>query len=173
MIHLADTPVLRTERLILRAPAADDWPHWQRFHASPRAAGIGGAGQDPAAAWRLFAAVIGHWILRGCGWFVIHRREDATPLGTAGPWFPEGWPEREVGWTLWSKAAEGQGFAAEAGRAVLEHVFRDLDWPTAVSYVYDWNTRSIALAERLGGIRDDDAPAPKAGVLVYRHGAPA
>ncbi|MDZ7906879.1 MAG: hypothetical protein U5N10_00645 [Gemmobacter sp.] len=51
----------------------------------------------------------GHWVHRGYGMFIWHLKGDDTPLGMTGPWFPETWPEQEIGWTVWNPAAEGKG----------------------------------------------------------------
>lgn len=172
--HLAGTPMLETERLILRAPLPQDYPAWEPFFLSPRGTFIGGGpGHDAGRAWRAFASIIGHWAIRGCGPFVLSRRADGAPLGACGPWFPELWPEREIGWTLWDPANEGRGIMAEAAGAVIAHAFADLGWNTAVSYIDPKNARSIALAERLGAAPDPDAVVPdEDDTLVYRHPAP-
>ena len=176
--HLADTPVLTTERLTLRAPVAADYGHFAGFAASDRARYIGGP-YPPSRAWRGFGHVIGHWVLRGYGMFIFTLRGKDTPLGAAGPWFPETWPEREIGWSLWSADHEGKGLAFEAVARARDYVFADLGWDTAVSYIDAPNARSIALAERLGAARDDAAEPPvdddahgATKVLVYRHPVP-
>jgi len=171
MPHLADTPVLETERLILRAPATRDFPAWEAFAASARANFVGGP-FDAKDTWRAFANVAGHWVIRGCGEFVFCLKGSDAPLGAVGPWFPAGWPEREISWTVWSPEAEGQGYAFEAARAAIAHAFDSLGWQTAVSYIDPDNDRSIALAERLGAVRDPDANGPSQRDLVYRHPAP-
>ena len=172
-VTLANTPVLHSARLTLRAPIASDWPHWSAFAGSDRSQYISGP-YAPKAAWRAFGHAIGHWVMRGFGSFVFTLKEDDTPLGMAGPWFPEGWPEAEIGWTIWSPEAEGQGYAHEAARAALDHAFTSLGWTTAVSYIDEPNLRSIALAERLGAVRDPSAEIPDFDedvprVLAYRH----
>ena len=82
--------------------------------------------------------------------------------------------EKELGWTIWDAADEGEGYVTEAARATREHVYRDLGWETAVSYIHLDNARSIAVAERLGCVRDDaaDSPGDDGTDLVYRHPAP-
>lgn len=174
MIALSGTPTLTTERLTLRAPVAADWPHWRDFFLSDRATFIRPAEADQVLAWRAFCHVIGMWVLRGYGSFVWHRTGEHTPLGMTGPWHPVHWPEREIGWTVWSPEAEGQGYAREAAQAAIAHAFGTLGWDTAVSYIDPDNARSIALAERLGAVRDADAavPDPSDPCLVYRHPAP-
>ena len=166
---LGETPALETERLTLRVPQEGDFEAWAEFMASDRARFIGGP-LDRGRAWRSFATMLGHWILHGTGPFVFARRESGCALGSTGPWFPAGWPEREIGWTVWRAEVEGQGYAGEAARAALDHAFRELRWPTAVSYIEPGNVRSIALAERLGARRDPEAAHPgEAPLLVYRH----
>lgn len=175
MIALSPTPILTTERLTLRAPAAGDWPHWRAFSLSARARFIRPDDFDAGKSWRAFGHVIGHWVLRGWGSFIFTRKGEDTPLGMSGPWFPEGWPEREIGWTVWSAEAEGKGYAFEAAQAARRHAFDTLGWETAVSYIDPQNARSIALAERLGAVRDNNAATPFSDepCLVYRHPAAA
>ncbi len=167
-VTLSGTPALETGRLILRAPCAADWPPSAAFLASERARFVGGP-VAARAAWRIFGHVVGHWALRGFGLFVFCDKATGQALGTAGPWFPEGWPEPEIGWTLWRAGDEGRGLAFEAAQAALAHAFRDLGWQTAVSYIDAANARSIALAERLGARRDEAAAGPDPSDLVYRH----
>lgn len=171
-VALSPTPVLETERLILRAPQAGDWPAWAAFALDERSRFVGGP-LDLEKAWRAFGHVIGMWVMRGFGTFVITAKDGGAPLGMCGPWYPEGWPEREIGWTLWSPEAEGKGYAYEAARATIDHAFGALGWDTAVSYIDPGNARSIALAERLGAQRDDAAAHPGLDAcLVFRHPAP-
>ncbi len=172
--HLAGTPVLHTDRLTLRAPGPQDWEAYCAFILSDRAVHVRAPDLDRGKAWRAFGHLIGHWILRGFGQFVYCLRGTDRALGSTGPWFPEGWPEPEIGWTVWDAAAEGRGFAFEAAAAARDHAFRDLGWTTAVSYIDPANTRSIRLAERLGATRDDSAatPFPGESTLVYRHPHP-
>jgi len=176
MIHLAETPVITTSRLTLRAPIQSDWPHWSAFAQSDRAAYIGGPHSEKSA-WRAFGHFVGHWVLRGYGSFVFTLRGDDTPIGSAGPWDPQGWPEKEIGWMVWSPTIEGKGLAYEAALATRDYAYTTLGWTTAVSYIEQQNTRSIALAERLGATLDTTADAPGVddptrSVLVYRHPTP-
>ncbi len=169
---LAHTPVLQTERLILRAPQRGDFAPWADFVATDRSRYIGGP-LDAGLAWRAMCHLTGHWVHRGFGMFIFHAKTEATPLGMAGPWFPEGWPEHELGWSIWAPAAEGHGFALEAATCARDFAFRTLGWTTAVSYIDPENTRSLALARRLGAFHDRAATCPgDDATLVYRHPAP-
>ncbi|MEM8789324.1 MAG: GNAT family N-acetyltransferase [Pseudomonadota bacterium] len=162
--------VLETERLVLRPPVAEDLAPWVAFLSSDRGRWHGGGSEGGAGrAWRIVAILMGHWQLTGFGVFVCVERATGRALGAVGPFFPVDWPERELGWSIWAPADEGHGYAAEAGRAVIAHAARDLAWDTLVSYVDPANTRSCALAERLGARRDPKAARPEPGDLVYRH----
>jgi RimJ/RimL family protein N-acetyltransferase len=170
--HLADTPVLETERLNLRAPVLADYPAVEVFICSDRARFVLAEPGTPRVAWRVLAHVTGMWALRGFGPFVFCDRVSGEALGMSGPWYPMGWPEKEIGWSVWSAEAEGKGIAFEAAEAARAHAFGVLGWATAVSYIDPKNARSIALAERLGCVLDPDAQGPDDGgppALVYRH----
>ncbi len=174
-VVLCPTPVLETERLVLRAPAARDFGAWRDFFLSDRSQHIRSVAEpDAALAWRAWAGVIGHWVMRGWGGFVITTHGSDAALGMVGPWAPINWPEFEIGWTVWTAENEGKGIMAEAARAAIDHAFSTLGWHTAVSYIAPENSRSRALAERLGA-RIDTAAAPFPGekeALVYRHPKP-
>lgn len=167
---LANTPILETERMRLRAPQGGDWPFFCDFITSARSRFVRPDDIDDAKAWRAFGHLIGHWVMRGFGSFVFTLKGNDRPLGSLGPWYPEGWPEHELGWTVWSPQAEGQGYAFEATQAAREYAFETLGWNTAVSYIDPDNTRSIALAKRLGTTLDPNAKTPNDNhCLVYRH----
>lgn len=172
--HLADTPVLTTERLTLRAPKMDDFGPMCAFMGSERARFIGGPVTEQRAQWNIFAHIVGMWALRGFGSFIVTRTGEDEALGMTGPWYPETWPEKEIGWTCWDPALEGTGMMHEAASAAVAHAFRDLCWTTAVSYIDAGNARSIRLAERLGASPDPEAATPPGDdkTLVYRHPAP-
>jgi len=172
-VALSGIPLIETERLVLRAPGPQDWEPYAAFILSDRADFIRPAEFDRGLAWRAFCHATGMWVVRGYGSFVIADRVTGATLGMTGPWHPEGWPEPEIGWTIWSTEAEGKGIAAEAARAAIDFAFRDLGWPTAVSYIAPGNERSIALAKRLGAVQDTTAPRPGDGsAMVFRHPKP-
>lgn len=175
--HLADTPVLTTERLTLRAPAPQDAEAFVAYYGTERSRYTGGT-MKPRMAWNFFCTEIGHWAVHGFGMFTVTRTGEDRALGIVGHWYPHGWPEREVGWVLYE--GEGQGIAAEAARACIDHAFGPLGWDTVVSYIAPGNTRSIRLAERLGATIDPETTPPTPifedpigpAALVYRHPAP-
>lgn len=166
-------PELTTDRLILRRPQPKDWEPFRDFLMSERSKGVGGP-QPLGAAWRAFAAELGHWEIRGYGMWTVTRKGDDTGIGMIGPWVPDDWPETEIGWMIWSADAEGTGIAFEAAAAAVDHAWHVLKWDTVVSYVAYDNTRSAALARRLGAEIDPDAPQPKPEkpCNVFRHPKP-
>jgi len=169
-ITLSNTPVLETERLFLRAPQPGDFEPCAAFLTSDRARFVGGP-CDRNQSWRAMGHMTGHWVHRGFGMFIFHAKGDETPLGMAGPWFPEGWPEHEIAWSIWLPAAEGKGLAFEAATAARAYAWNSLGWNSAVSYIDPNNARSIRLAERMGAMRAAN-PVPEGGSLVYRHPVP-
>ncbi|MEM6761056.1 MAG: GNAT family N-acetyltransferase [Pseudomonadota bacterium] len=161
--------VLSTKRLTLRPVAAADMDALMPFYLSERGRWHG-AGPDagPGRAWRICAILLGHWQIHGFGNF-IGRTGAGQAVTSVGAFAPANWPERELGWSTLSDAAEGQGYTTEAAHAVIRHYRDDLGWDTLVSYIDPANTRSVTLAERLGATRDATAPRPDADDLVFRH----
>ena len=162
-------PRLETPRLHLRLPQEADAAANLAFMQSDRAR-LMVAPMSEAEALADFARVIGMWRQRGFGLFAICLKGGDRSIGLAGPWMPDDHPEPEIGWNLWDAGVEGRGFATEAARAARDWAFRSLGWTTAVSYIHPANTRSIAVAERLGARRDTQAEAEfDDPVRVYRH----
>ena len=142
---------LETERLILRTidPVRDFEP-WAIAMADERTVRFtGGQVLDRALAWRNMAAMIGHWEIRGYGFFSLENRKTGEWLGRVGPWFPEGWPAPEVGWTI-SPDHWGKGYATEAGHACIEYAFQTLGWQRVIHVILKDNVRSAAVAKKLG-----------------------
>jgi RimJ/RimL family protein N-acetyltransferase len=172
MIQLTGTPVIETDRLRLRAPKASDFETCAEFLASPRAEFVGGP-LSRGQAWRSFGHLAGHWLLRGYSMFVMADKTTDAPLGMCGPWFPEDWPEPEIGWSLWAPAAEGQGLAREAAIAARAFAYENLGWKTVISLIAPENIRSQSLAQRLGCSRDGSFTHETYGAMqIWRHPAP-
>lgn len=172
MIRIEGAPGLLTDRLHLRLPRTADFDTWAACLGSDRARFIGGpAGRD--VAWRSFCHLTGHWVHRGYGMFVFADRATGAPLGMCGPWFPEGWPEREIGWTVWDAAAEGRGLAFEAATAARAFAYGTLGWTTAISLIAEGNARSEALARRMGCVPDGQFTHALSGTsTIWRHPGP-
>jgi RimJ/RimL family protein N-acetyltransferase len=166
---LTGVPVLETERLRLRGLQASDFNTFAAFAASPRAGFVGGP-NGRTLAWRGFCSMTGHWVHRGYGVFVFCDKVTDAPLGTTGPWYPEGWPEPEIAWTVWSPEAEGKGYAHEAATAARAYAYGVLGWATAISLIDPRNTRSAALARRMGCVPDGSFVHEQYGeTIIWRH----
>lgn len=171
-ITLTGVPVLRTERLVLRAPETGDFDAFAAYAASARSRFTGGP-QARDLAWRGFCSVAGHWAMRGYAFFVMEHRDSGRTIGMAGPWFPEGWPEPEIGWQIWDPSFEGQGLAQEAALAARRFAFDVLGWSTAISLIDPDNARSAALARKLGCTQDGSFVHERYGLCqIWRHPAP-
>ena len=168
MMTHASIPTLTTARLTLRAPVREDYDAFSAFYAGDRSGFVGG----PLSAGRTFTgfcALWGHWELRGYGRWIIADKTTNAALGLAGPFYPDGWPEPELAWTLFD-GAEGKGIAYEATLAAREYAYSVLGWTDCVSLVDPSNTRSLALAARLGCVPDGTHEHTDFGTLhLHRH----
>lgn len=140
-----------TERLVLREIDPErDFDAWAETMADADTVRyLGAKPMVRAEAWRNMAAAVGHWAIRGYGMFSLEHRETGEWLGRAGPYFPEGWPGPEVGWTL-SPRHRRRGYATEAARAAVEFVFSELGWQGVIHCILEGNEASVRVAERLG-----------------------
>lgn len=170
---IAAGPVtLETERLLLRLPDSRDEAAMLAFFADDRSRFYGGP-KAPGEAWRDLASRIGHWALRGYGMFAVVAKDSGETVGLAGPVRPADFPEPEMSWLLTEARHEGRGFATEAVRAALAHVFATHGWSSLPSYIDRDNAASRALALRLGARPDPASPAPIPGCETFRHQAQA
>jgi len=168
---------IETERLILRDIDPErDFEDWARTMGDERTVRYTeGRVLDRSRSWRHMAATIGHWQIRGYGFFSVEEKASGEWVGRVGPFFPEGWPAPEIGWTIspdhWNK-----GYATEAARAALDYVFNTLEWSRVIHVIIQGNERSIAVAEKIGsrllrtqqglpGVTDEE-------VLIYGQDAP-
>jgi len=109
--------------------------------------------QDPDQAWRHMALQIGHWKLKGFGYWAVDRRDSNEFVGGAGLWQSPGWPELELGYWL-VKERQGKGYALEACLRCIEYAREVLKAGSLVSYIDPDNEPSIRLAKRLGAVYD-------------------
>ena len=165
-------PRLQTARLILRGPEAADFEPLCAFLRDPvRSAGFG-TEESRSDAWRWFAVNIGHWALHGYGYFTIEMKDSGKAAGISGIWNPEGWPEPEVGWVVFD-GYEGRGIAHEAATCARDWAYTTLGFTTLTSNIVPGNTRSVALAERMGAWFERQYDNVHMGAeMLYRHPGP-
>lgn len=145
-------PVVETERLILRGWREDDVPAINDLVTDEESARFIG-GTSPS--WQTFRTVctfIGHWQLRGFGFFAVEHKQSGECLGWCGPWLPDGWPDNEIGYSL-RRRYWGNGYASEAARASLVFAYEKLGWATAISCIDPDNLGSQNVARKLGAQR--------------------
>lgn len=160
-------PVIETERLILRAPAAEDLPRLEAFFASERSAYVGGP-RDAMACFTSLASRIGHWALRGYGLWHFEEKATGTFMGWAGIIDAPGWHEPELGWSV-IEDGEGKGFASEAAIAARGYAARHFGMAHLMSYIAPANARSIAMAIRLGARFEREHSLMGKSCHIYRH----
>ncbi|WP_438955079.1 GNAT family N-acetyltransferase [Cognatiyoonia sp.] len=167
----AHLPVLETERLILRPCKIEDWATLETIWTTDRAKYIGGPmnGED---AWLDFNQSVASWLLRGTGPLTITLKDDETPLGLVLIAPEYGDPSTELCWLL-TGAAEGNGYATEAARALRDWGFTELGPNGFCSFIYKDNAASLRVAARLGATRQGDHPEhTDCAVFAYTTGAP-
>ena len=161
---------LRTERLLLRQFRPDDVDAYAEMCADPIVMRFLSATGDPLTrddAWRQMAMFVGHWQLRGFGLWAVEHAESGRLIGRVGLHYPDGWPDRELGWAL-RREFWGQGFATEAARAASGFAFQQLGWEHLISLIMPGNARSIRVAELLGAKPAGEAMVRGVQNLVYR-----
>ena len=171
---MLEGPVIETDRLILRPPAAQDFDGWAHMHEDGDAMKFIGGAMHPAQVWRVMATMIGHWHIRGYGMFSWIEKETGQWIGRGGPWNPHGWPQAEIGWGLMSSRM-GKGYALEAATASIEFAVDQLGWTDIVHCIDRNNVSSIKLAERLGSSfrTEIDPPKPYTGEKWVMYGQTA
>jgi RimJ/RimL family protein N-acetyltransferase len=140
---------LRTERLILRPPRLEDLTLWAHMMADEQTARHIGGVQSRHGTWRVLMAMSGAWHLTGFAMFTVIERATGRFIGRVGPWYPEGWPGTEIGWSI-VRDRWGQGFATEAATAAADWAFNHLRWAEMIHVIAPDNAASQAVARKLG-----------------------
>jgi len=143
-------PKLETERLRMREFRNEDLDVYAAMMADEETVRyIGGKTQTRAEAWRGLAMLMGHWALRGYGWWALEEKTTGAFVGRVGLWNPEGWPGLECGWTI-DKRHWGKGYAPEAARVAISYGFLTLPLETIISVIHVENLKSQAVAVKVG-----------------------
>lgn len=142
---------IETERLILRQIDPErDFEPWARAMADENTVRyLGTKPMNRAESWRSMALAIGHWTIRGYGFFSLEHKESGEWVGRVGPWYPMGWPAPEVGWTI-SPDHLCRGYATEAARASVQFAFETLAWSQVIHVIMEGNEASMAVARKIG-----------------------
>jgi RimJ/RimL family protein N-acetyltransferase len=164
-------PILETERLTLRPWRQSDFEPFADFYSDPETAVFVGGTCGRNDAWRRMATYVGHWHLRGYGFWALEDKSTGGFVGYAGLWFPEGGPEPEVGWGL-LKVAHGRGFATEAALRARAYGYSVVGLKTLISFVDLRNLPSRKVAERMGARQEGTAMLFGSEAGIFRHPPP-
>jgi RimJ/RimL family protein N-acetyltransferase len=160
---VSDVPELRTPRLLLRGWRESDRASFAAINADPSVMAWFPAPLTREQSDAFVDRIESVWVQRGYGlWAVEHRAGTGGPDGLAG--YVGLMPvldlpvdgEVEVGWRL-ARTHWGHGDATEGARAVLGWAVEVLGLTEVVSFTAASNTRSRAVMERLGMLRDASA----------------
>ena len=162
-------PTLETPRLTLRPPRESDFPAMLAFNDSPRTQYLGGP-LERRWVWRGLLANIGHWALRGYGFYSVDTKAGDF-IGRIGVIYHDGWHAPELAWHLYD-GFEGNGYAREAALAARVDYHARITPLPLISMIDVANTRSEALALRLGATRESTVTDPDGNYHIYRHPAP-
>lgn len=158
---------LETERLVLRMWREEDFNTYAEMCADPNVMRyLGEKTFNRMEAWRHMAVLVGHWHLRGYGYWAVEEKASGNFIGRIGFLNPEGWPGFELGWTL-SPSAQGKGYATEGARRALEYAFTEMDREHVISLIHPDNHPSIRVAERLGEKLEGKTELLGHDVLIY------
>ena len=164
---MVTVPVIETERLILRELRQEDFPVYEKLAADMDVMRyLGGKTMNQVEAWRHMAFMVGHWQLRGYGYFALVEKATGDFIGRCGFTNPTGWPGFELGWTI-APWKQRQGFAFEAAERLLRYAFEDLDKDHVISLIHRDNAPSRRVAEKLGEKVEGETEVLGMPVLIY------
>ncbi len=173
---MAGNPELRTERLVMRRWRADDRPAFAALNADPEVMRHFPAPLTREQSDQMVDRIEARFDRHGFGLWAVEVAGTGRFIGFTGLAVPNFaapfMPAVEIGWRL-ARSAWGHGYASEAARRVLGHAFGELGLGEVVSFTSTSNTRSMAVMERIGMVRDPDGdfdhPKVAEGHPLRRH----
>ncbi|MEL7098049.1 MAG: GNAT family N-acetyltransferase [Pseudomonadota bacterium] len=165
---LTNAPTLSTERLTLRGPTRADLEAFTTFvTTNPQMAEQGETGSE-SDAWFAFLAGVGHWQWHGYGFFILQTHDDPAPLGRVGILNHRGWDRPELAWHLY-EGSTGKGYATEAATCIRAWAAETHGLTRLVSYIHRSNSRSQAVATRLGAVDSGAVPVHAPDATIWEH----
>lgn len=152
---MVDIPVLRTQRLILRAMVLADFPAFFALWQEPEVVRFIGEPRSEGESWGAFLRIAGSWALEGFGQWAITAAADDAFLGQAGFFRgkrglgPDFDALPECGWVL-TGAAQGVGLGREAVEAVHGWLDEQAFAGPTVAMIELGHDASFKLAAQLG-----------------------
>ena len=156
MLKESPAPILETERLRLRGHREDDLANciamWSEEAVTRFTVGRQLTEEE---IWMRMLRHVGHWTLKGYGYWVIEEKSTGTFVGEAGiAEFHRGIEPSivgipEAGW-VFSSAAHGKGYGFEAANTFLAWGEAHFGSPRSVCIIDPDNAASLNLAAKLG-----------------------
>ena len=87
--------------------------------------------------------------MNGYGQFMVEEKATGLAVGRLGPWQPEGWPDFEIGWSIFPQH-QGKGYAAEGAAAAFAWVHENLGRDHVIHLIDPANIASERVAAKLG-----------------------
>ena len=150
------TPILETDRLLLRGHATTDFDDCLAKWSDPEVTRhIFGKPLSGEEVWARLLRHAGHWALLGFGVWLVAEKDTGAFVGEVGflnarrQTEPLVESSPEIGWSL-ARWAWGQGFAIEAVRAALAWADGHFDAAGTGCLIDPDNVPSLRLAQRCG-----------------------
>ena len=173
---MTPTPVLETERLLLRAHSIEDLDAFATLWAQPEVVRFtSGKPLSREEAWRRLVSHRGMWSLMGFGYFAIEEKAGGTFLGSAGVQeakraiTPSLEGTLEAGW-IFTPGVHGKGYAQEAMQAVISWCGEAHPDRAVTCIIDEDNAPSRKLAARLGFRERAQTQYKERPTIVYWHG---
>ena len=137
----SSTPVLRTERLVLRGWRNEDRAPFAALNADPQVIVHLQGPISRADSDAFLDRIVAQWREHGWGLWAMQLVGNRQFIGYTGLWpapFLEREPPIEIGWRL-ASAHWGHGYVTEAARAALAFAFGELRLPRLYSFTVPQN----------------------------------
>lgn len=160
------TPIIQTERLILRPWCDKDLEAFAKLNADPKVMEFFPSVKTYKETSNEYEAILEHFKKHGYGWWAVSEINHSNFIGFIGLRyidFPAAFtPAIEIAWRL-AYAYWGKGYATEGAKASLQYGFEILNSPEILSFTSTLNLRSQAVMERIGMHHNpkDDFDHPK------------
>ncbi len=175
-MYTTEIPVLRTERLLLRAWNTEDLSPFAALNADAAVVEHLPGLLTPEESDALVTRIKSHFAKHNFGFWAVEEKASGRFIGFTGlshvHFVAHFTPCVETGWRL-ARHAWGQGYATEAAKAAAEFAFDHLNLQEITSFTVPANHRSQRVMQKLGmqhdPTEDFDHPGLPAGHPLRRH----
>ncbi|KON87787.1 hypothetical protein AF332_13755 [Sporosarcina globispora] len=145
------TPIIATDRLILRKMKRSDLNHLMEIFTDPVAMRYYRSTKTIEQAEDWISWTLHNYRTCGAGLWIAEEKTSGRFLGQCGitPQDTGGVAEMEIGY-LFARREWGKGYATEAAIACKEYGFNSLKYKKLVSIINERNLASIRVAEKVG-----------------------